>query len=72
MRVFTRVVELGSFTMAARQLGVSSAAVSRYVGMLEAHLNARLLNRNTRSLSLTEIGKDYSAGVLMREKFNLC
>ena len=62
MRVFTRVVELGSFTMAARQLGVSSAAVSRYVGMLEAHLNARLLNRNTRSLSLTEIGKDYLKG----------
>ena len=72
MRVFTRVVELGSFTMAARQLGMSGSAVTRYVGTLEAHLNTRLLNRNTRSLSLTEIGKDYSAGVLMREKFNLC
>jgi DNA-binding transcriptional LysR family regulator len=62
MRVFTRVVELGSFTMAARQLGISCAAVTRCVGMLEAHMNTRLLNRNTRSLSLTEIGKDYLNG----------
>jgi DNA-binding transcriptional LysR family regulator len=62
MRVFTRVVELGSFTMAARQLGISCAAVTRGVGMLEAHLNTRLLNRNTRSLSLTEIGKAYLQG----------
>ena len=62
MRVFTRVVELGSFTMAARQLGMSCASVTRCVGMPEAHLNTRLLNRNTRSLSLTEIGKDYLKG----------
>jgi DNA-binding transcriptional LysR family regulator len=62
MRVFTRVVELGSFTMAARQLGMSGSAVTRYVGTLEAHMNTRLLNRNTRSLSLTEIGNDYFEG----------
>jgi DNA-binding transcriptional LysR family regulator len=62
MRVFTRVVELGSFAMAARQLGMSSASVTRSVGMLEAHLNSRLLHRDTRSLSLTENGKDYLNG----------
>ncbi|WP_425469001.1 LysR substrate-binding domain-containing protein [Paraburkholderia panacisoli] len=62
MRVFTRVVELGSFTMAARHAGISGAAVTRCVSMLEAHMNTRLLNRNTRSLSLTEIGKDYFKG----------
>jgi DNA-binding transcriptional LysR family regulator len=62
MRVFTRVVELGSFNMAARQLGMSAAAVTRSIRMLEAHLNMRLLNRNTRSLSLTEVGKDYLQG----------
>jgi DNA-binding transcriptional LysR family regulator len=62
MRVFTRVVELGSFNMAAKQLGMSAAAVTRSIGMLEAHLNMRLLNRNTRSLSLTEVGRDYLQG----------
>jgi molybdenum-dependent DNA-binding transcriptional regulator ModE len=62
IRVYTRVVELGSFTIAARQLGMSAAAVTRYVGTLEAHMNTRLLNRNTRSLSLTEIGNDYLKG----------
>ncbi len=62
MRVFTRVVDLGSFSLAAQQLGLSTAAVTRSVGMLEAHLNMRLLNRTTRSPSLTEIGKDYLDG----------
>ncbi len=48
--------------MAARQGGISTAAVTRCVSMLEAHMNTRLLNRNTRSLSLTEIGKGYFKG----------
>lgn len=62
MRVFTRVVDLASFNLAARQLGMSAAAVTRSVSMLEAHLNMRLLNRTTRSLSLTEVGKEYLDG----------
>ncbi|GAB7535505.1 LysR family transcriptional regulator [Burkholderia sp. 3C] len=62
MRVFTRVVDLESFNLAARQLGMSAAAVTRSVGMLEAHLNMRLLNRTTRSLSLTEAGREYLDG----------
>ncbi|RFU48120.1 LysR family transcriptional regulator [Paraburkholderia sp. DHOC27] len=62
MRVFTRVVDLASFNLAARQLGMSAAAVTRSVSMLEAHLNMRLLNRTTRSLSLTEVGREYLNG----------
>lgn len=62
MRVFTRVVDLSSFGMAAKQLGMSAAAVTRSVGMLESHLNMRLLNRSTRRLSLTEAGEAYVAG----------
>ena len=62
MRVFTRVVDLASFHLAARQLGMSAAAVTRSVGTLEAHLNMRLLNRTTRSLSLTDVGREYLGG----------
>ncbi|MBN3754738.1 LysR family transcriptional regulator [Paraburkholderia sp. Tr-20389] len=62
MRVFTRVVELTSFSLAGKQLGISAAAVTRSIGMLEAHLNTRLLNRNTRNLSLTDAGRDYLDG----------
>ncbi|WP_460900726.1 LysR family transcriptional regulator [Paraburkholderia jirisanensis] len=62
MRVFMRVVELNSFSLAGRQLGMSAAAVTRSVSMLEAHLNMRLLNRSTRSLSLTEAGRLYLEG----------
>ncbi|MFD1561446.1 LysR family transcriptional regulator [Paraburkholderia silviterrae] len=62
MRVFTRVVDLSSFSLAGKQLGMSAAAVTRSVGMLEAHLNMRLLNRSTRSLSLTEAGRLYLDG----------
>lgn len=62
MRVFTRVVDLSSFALAARQLGMSATAVTRSVGMLETHLNMRLLNRTTRSLSLTDVGREYLDG----------
>ncbi|WP_321853966.1 LysR family transcriptional regulator [Paraburkholderia tropica] len=62
MRVFTRVVDVGSFSLAGKQLGISAAAVTRSINMLEAHLNMRLLNRSTRSNSLTEAGKIYLEG----------
>jgi DNA-binding transcriptional LysR family regulator len=62
MRVFTKVVDLNSFGLAGKQLGMSAAAVTRSIGMLEAHLNMRLLNRSTRSLSLTEAGQLYLEG----------
>lgn len=54
---FARVVEAGSFVRAAERLDVSVSAVSRQVAELEAHLDARLLNRTTRRLSLTESGR---------------
>jgi DNA-binding transcriptional LysR family regulator len=55
--VFIRVVDNGSFTAAADRLGISKSVVSKYVTRLENQLGARLLNRTTRSLSLTEVGR---------------
>lgn len=54
--VFVRVVERGSFTLAADDLALSRAVVSKYVSRLEERLGARLLQRTTRRLSLTEAG----------------
>jgi DNA-binding transcriptional LysR family regulator len=54
---FAKVVEMGSFARAAERLDLSVSAVSRQVGQLEAQLDARLLNRTTRRLSLTESGR---------------
>jgi DNA-binding transcriptional LysR family regulator len=62
MRVFVKVVELSSFGLAGKQLGMSPAAVSRSIALLEAHLNMRLLNRSTRSFALTEAGHEYLSG----------
>jgi DNA-binding transcriptional LysR family regulator len=59
MESFVRVVRAGSFTIAANQLGLSRALVSRHVGELEARLGVRLLNRTTRSLNPTEEGSSY-------------
>ncbi|SMC29834.1 DNA-binding transcriptional regulator, LysR family [Andreprevotia lacus DSM 23236] len=59
MQVFAKVVEAGSFVRAAEQLDISTTAASRLVGELENHLNARLLQRTTRKLSLTEAGRAY-------------
>jgi len=56
---FAKVVELGSFSRAADRLSVSTSAASRQVAELEAHLGARLLNRTTRRLSLTEAGQAF-------------
>ena len=54
---FVQVVEQGSFTAAAEALELSKAAVSKYVSRLEKRLGARLLNRTTRRLTLTEAGQ---------------
>ena len=55
--VFTQVVDSGSFTAAAERLSLSKSVVSKYVTRLEDRLGARLLNRTTRRLSLTEVGR---------------
>ncbi len=57
--VFTRVVEAGSFARAAERLGISVSSASRQVAELESHLDARLLHRTTRRLSLTESGRAF-------------
>ncbi|SDB84750.1 LysR family transcriptional regulator [Paraburkholderia lycopersici] len=62
MRVFVSVAELGSFGRAATSLNMSNAVVTRYVALLEAHLETRLINRNTRTASLTEAGAAYAEG----------
>jgi DNA-binding transcriptional LysR family regulator len=56
MAIFAQVVDSGGFSAAARQLGLTTSAVSRHVSRLEAHLGGRLLQRTTRSLALTELG----------------
>ena len=62
MAVFAQVVESGGFSAASRQLGIATSAVSRHVSRLEAHMGGRLLQRTTRSLSLTELGAQVHAG----------
>jgi DNA-binding transcriptional LysR family regulator len=59
MRVFTSVVESGSFSRAAEQLHLSATATSRHVAELEKHLGAQLLQRSTRRLHLTGVGADF-------------
>ncbi len=59
MRVFERVVDEGGFAAAARALDMSAPVVTRLVADLEEHLGARLLQRSTRRLSLTEAGQQY-------------
>ena len=56
MVLFAQVVQLRSFTAAARQTGLAKSAVSKRISLLEEHLGARLLMRTTRKLSLTEEG----------------
>ncbi|MCK5499294.1 MAG: LysR family transcriptional regulator [Gammaproteobacteria bacterium] len=59
LREFVHVVEQGGFTAAARQLSVSTSFVSRQVTRLEDRLDVRLLQRTTRTVRLTEMGKVY-------------
>lgn len=56
--VFVRVVESGSFSEAARQLGMTPSAVSRAIARLERELNTRLLQRTTRKLRLSDSGTE--------------
>ncbi|MFZ5541900.1 MAG: LysR family transcriptional regulator [Pseudomonadota bacterium] len=59
MAAFAAVVESGSFVRAAERLGTSTSTLSRQIAELEQHLGARLLNRTTRRLSLTEGGQAF-------------
>jgi DNA-binding transcriptional LysR family regulator len=59
IQAFVRVVEAGSFARAAQRLRSSTSSISRQIAALEQHLGARLLNRTTRKLSLTEGGQAF-------------
>jgi len=59
MLSFVKVVEQGGFSAAARQLNLATSAVTTHVKSLEERLDVRLLNRTTRSVSLTEAGRAY-------------
>jgi LysR family transcriptional regulator for bpeEF and oprC len=59
IKIFVRVVESGSFSAVARELGTGQPAISKQVAALEEHLGAQLLMRTSRSLSLTEAGHDF-------------
>jgi DNA-binding transcriptional LysR family regulator len=59
LKVFRHVAELGSFAEAGRRLGLSPAAISKNIAELEAHVGARLINRTTRRMALTEEGRLY-------------
>ena len=62
MAVFVQVVDSGSFSAAAGILGITKSAVSQQVTLLEKDVGARLLQRTTRRLNLTEAGEIYLAG----------
>jgi DNA-binding transcriptional LysR family regulator len=59
LQVFRHVAELNSFAGAARRLGLSSAAISKNIAELEAHVGVRLIARTTRRMALTEDGRLY-------------
>ena len=59
IRLFVRVVECGSFSAVAREVGVGQPAVSKQIAALEAHLGAQLVQRTSRRISLTEAGQAF-------------
>lgn len=59
MRAFISVADLQGFAPTARKLGLSASAVTRLIASLENHLGARLLQRTTRSVTLTDVGARY-------------
>ncbi|MDT3466810.1 LysR family transcriptional regulator [Stenotrophomonas maltophilia] len=67
LRALRAIVDAGSFTAAAERLGTTHSAMSRQLRQLEEHLQVRLLDRNSRRLSLTEAGRGYyrEAGALL-------
>jgi DNA-binding transcriptional LysR family regulator len=57
--LFVQAVDHGGFAAAARALGLQKSKVSRRIGLLEDRLGVRLIQRSTRSFSITEIGQEY-------------
>ncbi len=59
LRVFVRVVETGSFSAVARELGMGQPAISKQVAALEEHVGAQLIQRTSRSLGITQAGSEF-------------
>jgi len=59
MAIFRRVVEAKNFSAVARETNMSQSTVSKHIAALEERLDTKLLNRSTRSIMLTEAGKEY-------------
>src|SRR5262245_36476045 len=59
LRLFARVARKGSFSAAGRELGVPQSSASRIVAELERRIGAALLVRNTRTVTLTDVGADF-------------
>ena len=59
MRMFVRVVDRGSFSAVAKELGIGQPAVSKQISALENELGAQLIHRSSRAITLTEAGRDF-------------
>src|SRR6266849_9354917 len=71
IQTYVRVVESGSFSAAARELGIGQSAVSKQIAALEARVGAELIWRSSRTLSVTEAGKEfYESSVRLLEDFD--
>jgi len=65
MAIFSKVVDCGAFSVAAKELGITTSAVSQHIRHLESHLGIQLLLRSTRSLNLTEAGVSFYEDCLL-------
>ena len=59
LQAYVRVVDLGSFSKAAAEVGLGQPAITKAIAQLEARLGSRLLHRTTRGVSVTEVGALY-------------
>jgi Bacterial regulatory helix-turn-helix protein, lysR family len=59
MQVFVRVVEKGNFSGVAKERGIGQPAVSKQISALEENLGTELIHRTSRSIALTEAGRDF-------------
>src|SRR3981081_3911990 len=64
MQMFVRVIEKGSFSAVARQRGIGQPAVSKQISALEEELGPELIHRSSRSIALTEAGRDFYESAL--------
>jgi DNA-binding transcriptional LysR family regulator len=74
MQIFVRVIEKGSFSAVAKERGIGQPAVSKQISALEDELGTELIHRTSRSIALTEPGRDFyksACAFLMTSKMRL-